>query len=221
MTADAVFSFTDFVNQTQPTVGMRVQVCDPTTPPTECSGQSDVTNDAGVVRLTIPGSAAGAAPTGYLFMTGRQLELEPVLFYWGFPTTQPSWWLYFYSFTTTEVAGIASASGVTVMPSRAIVAVEANDCWGTYIGAPDVKFSIDPPGDSQTKLVYQVGQNFSLTADRTDPIGNAFFVNVPVPDGGTVQVTATPISIEKPSAVVKAFVQPGTITAILASPTPD
>jgi hypothetical protein len=218
--ADAGFSFTDFVNQQQPTAGMLVQVCDPTAPPAQCSGQSGTTNDAGVVWLTISGSAGGAAPTGYLRMTGSQLE--PVLFYWGFPTTEPSWQLFFYSFTTDDVAGLASGSGVTVDMNRAIVAVEANDCWGTYIGAPNVTFSIDPPGDSKTKLLYQVGQNFSLTANRTDPIGNAFFVNVPVgPDGGTVLVTAQPLSIETPSAVVKAYVQPGTITAILASPTPN
>jgi len=222
VSADASFSFTDFVNQKQPTAGMRVQVCNPATPPTQCSGQWGTTDDAGVVSLTIPASAGGAAPTGYLHMTGQQLGLEPVLFYWGFPSTEPSWHLFFYSFTTDDVAGLASGSGVMVNPKRAIVALEANDCWGTYIGAPDVQFKIDPPGDSETELLYQVGQNFSLTADRTDPIGNAFFVNVPVgPDGGVVQVTATPVSIEKPSAVFPVFVQPGTITVYLASPTPN
>lgn len=119
--ASATFSFRDYVTE-QPTAGMLVQVCNFL----GCPGPSGATDDAGVVALTISGMVSGTTPTGYLSMTGDALGLEPMLFYWGFPTSEPAWQLGFFSITKTELAtigkGLSDGFGITLDPTRAIVA---------------------------------------------------------------------------------------------------
>jgi hypothetical protein len=58
----------------------------------------------------------------------------------------------------------------------------------------------------------------SQMTTTTDYTGAMACVNVPT---GSIQLTATPIALEKPSSTVTAYVRAGAVTRVLLYPTPN
>ncbi len=168
-----------------PIPGVRVQPCLPldTTCATPVS-EAGVTNDAGLVTLSVP-----SGYDGYLLSLWD--ASFPTLVYISPPVFQSRTQLPVPLLSTTAMGVLTAAMGtvdgaaVTVDPARGQMGLGAYDC--AMAKAVGVSFSLSPAAPSSI-LVYLVGGLPSPTATSTDSDGFAAIVNVPP---GTFTVTAT------------------------------
>jgi hypothetical protein len=191
-----------------------VSACAPTS--SQCIAFSTATSAAdGGVTLTVAPSAQGPGANGYLSITGAAVTQE--LFYWGFPLSESSYTQTVGTLTQMVTAELPALLGEPVdLTTHAVLAVTSTDCGNTV--APGMQFKVTASGaDAGVDLpVHYFAQGMpSPTADRTDQQGIALVVNVPP---GTVQVTATPVALGRPSSVVSGFVVAGAVTLMALPP---
>jgi hypothetical protein len=144
---------------------------------------------------------------GYVQVTSP--EVNPFFTYWGFAITEPRYRFWIGAPTRAEVDGLLTAYKVSLNPSRGNLIASLLDCEG--LSAKNVVVTLEP-SDPDT----QVGYGLSPGATETDQDGWALFFNVPE---GTVNVTATPSGLGKPSSKKTVNVRVGWTTAIWLSPT--
>ena len=163
----------------------------------------------------IGGSGNATGPTGYLQLLGPS-PYYPYYYYWGYPLSQPQVYGAGGQFTTTYVEGLLQMVGVTQQPSLGILVVSVFDCQGQY--APGVVVTLDAMDAGAIHSC--TGENLSSAqmSTTTDNTGSIFCVNVPT---GSIQLTATPIALGKPSSTVTAYVLGSAVTRVLLYPTPN
>jgi hypothetical protein len=173
-----------------------------------------VTNTSGEVSLqfqnvtAVGGQANGWGLIGYLKVAAP--SITPYYYYWGYPLSESTVFSYGLLTTASELQGILAALNVMQDPARGIVSVATYDChWASAAGV-EVTLS---SADALTRGFSTAG----AAATTTDQSGLIIFTNVPT---GALQVTATPPGLGKASSSVSATVRRGTITQVLAWPTP-
>jgi hypothetical protein len=184
------------------------------------------TDDAGTVSLAVPQivSAADVGLMGCVEVTSPDASTVPYFGYWGYPFSQavvnpalgpgsPAANLAAQSaqvFTPAEFAGATQYIGVTQLSGRGSIGAAVFDCLGNPAGGVQVAIDSHDP----LITVYSASDD----AGTTTAAGLAFFYNVPP---GTVQVTATPVSLGRgPSSVETVIVAADTTTAVGMFPTP-
>jgi hypothetical protein len=175
-----------------------VSVCD--TSDVDCStpARSGATGPTGEVSLAfanINSLNRNLGFTGYLKFSSQQYL--PGQLFWGFPLSEPDFFLYGTSVTPASFQAIIAAENVSLDPSRSALNVVVFDCLGSQ--APDVTVNVSS-ADGETI----VNTANLVRSNTTDSTGTLLWSNVPT---GPVTVTATPMAIGRPSSIVNANVQ--------------
>jgi hypothetical protein len=172
-----------------------------------------MTDPSGVVTLpfqNVPavGGQMSLGLLGYLKVTGP--SFVPLYRYWGIPLSGSDLFNYGSVFTPSELQGLFAAVNVTLDPSRGVVSVVAKD--RQFAPAAGVQVTLST-ADALTRGFSRTG----AAGTTTDQTGVITFANVPT---GIVQMTAMPAGLDKASSSVSATVRAGTLTLVIANPTP-
>ena len=139
-------------------------------------------------------------------------------------TTVPYLW-YFYApivtdgtyplqvFATSEFAALLGAVGATNDPLRGQLAVQVTDCTNTP--AANVELTTSTADDASTPFAIQGALPFAEAVPVTDVSGLAGVFNLPAQ---TTLVTATPISLGRPSGKHTLLIRAGSLTTIRLQP---
>jgi len=139
--------------------------------------------------------------------------ITPSFYYWGFPLSQAAMYSYSEVSTPGELQTDWATLNVAPNPNRGTVAVAVYDCApvdGANVAGVQVTLST---ADRTTQSFTTMG----AATNVTDSAGILIFTNVPT---GVFQVTATPLTLGKPSSQVTANVWAGDFTTVLAWVTP-
>jgi hypothetical protein len=151
----------------------------------------------------------GLGLTGYLKITAP--TIIPYYYYWGFPLSASEFYSRADVTTPSELQGILTALNVTQDTARGIVTVVTYDCQMNAASRVEVTLST---ADALTRAFSPTTGAATTTTDQSGLIA---FTNVLA---GTVQITATPTALGTASSRVGAIVRAGSMTTVLAVPTP-
>jgi len=172
-----------------------------------------VTNDAGIVTLSVPSGYNGFLLSLWDASLPAQVYIDPPVF--RSATFEPPEMI-----TRSEVSTLAGllgstldGSAVTLNPDQGILFLSVYDC-GLNL-APGVVFSMSPAGTSAV-FAYSSGGLYSTHATMSDTNGGAVVGNVPV---GTVTITATIAATHRVIGAITAFSVAGTIGSLNFQPT--
>ncbi len=203
----------DIVQQTPiPYVTMRL--CAETTPDCAIPLETEQGDSLGFATFTpkIFGGAGNTGPTGFLDIQA-DCVLYPELFYWSFPLTQDKFQTYASGASPDEITELANSSKVTLNLSEGHVLVQTFDCRNSYASNVTITVS-DLAADS--KVIYFSQGQPDLTRSVSDSTGSAGVFNVPV---GSHTLTVAYNGVNEIEHVTF-YVRAGTLTYVLASPTP-
>jgi hypothetical protein len=131
------------------------------------------------------------------------------------PVSQQNFRIPVIAFSQSEIELIAASVGVTLTAGLGTVFVDSVDC---RLGlAPDVAFSIDPPGQSQLFYTNAIDVLSTDGGTAANSNGFAFIFNVPV--GPTITLTATPLALGHPSSSIPFFVRADGMAYLYVIPT--
>ncbi len=171
------------------------------------------TNAAGDALLMVPNATnnAGASLLGVNgFLQITSASTVPDYYYWGFPLSAPDLFLYGEVITPDELQEQWNVVKFTPDPSRGTVSVAVYDC--AFIGAAGVQVTLST-ADGETRSFDTTGEERTTTGAN----GILTFGNVPA---GALQIIATPTALKTPSSKIDATVRVGTVTQVIAFPTP-
>jgi hypothetical protein len=172
-----------------------------------------VTSDAqGFVRAPVTPTVLeglGADTFAQLTLTGYL----PSLYFLGYPVTGP------VAPIGEPLVEIIPSGSLTpdVDPSLGIVQIGVYDCVG--VAAAGVTFSISSMGPKTAPFYWEDTSTMSKTLTATTNAGAVLgggFINVP--PGNDVTVTATPVTLNKPSAQAHVIVRAGALTDVFLFP---
>ncbi len=178
---------------------------------------TQTTDSNGTAILTVPvnGGASNRGPVGY-FDLQNDAGFFPEIYSWSFPLSEPAMTFNIGTATYGEIellaASLLSSGGIDSTRGHAVLL--ALDCRSD--SAADVQFNVDL-ADSNTSIFYSGSTGISKTADRTSTAGYALAFNIPP---GDATLTATPVGLGVPSSRVNFIVRAGTVTFVVAPPTP-
>jgi hypothetical protein len=202
-------SLADLISRVGIGAGVTVKLCNFGDP--DClspiNGQVEKTDATGSVTLLSVADVdfqGDLGLNGYLDVSATDLTLPPVvpsLVYWGFPLVEKQ------AVITTPVpimspndnVIIYAVAGVTQDPARGTVGIAVVDCLG--IQGRGVSLEATGSGvDAATQIRYLQDDSMTLSPNGpTQSTGSALLLNV-LP--GTVTITATPISLGRPSSTI-------------------
>jgi hypothetical protein len=213
------------INQSPVPAGVMVAVCNPAD--FDCAtpiGEAQLTASDGTVTVPVRGDTGlngqDLGLNGYLDISSDQVppEVVPSLVYWGFPLVDKQAILTapIVVPSPVDLAAIYAVANVAIDAQRGTLGVVALDCPG--IQAIGVTFAATGV-DEETQLRYVIDRSTLAPGGPTTSTGSAIFLNVPP---GDVTVTATPVSLGRPSSTIKVHVRAGAYTgaAMLPSPSP-
>jgi hypothetical protein len=209
--------------------GLNVSYCSGDDPTCSAPLAGPVTTDAkGLVSLDVPigPSIQGQVTSDYVEATSSSSSSEPIvpeLGFVGFPFSEPS----YESVNLASRPAICTAPALVVTPDAlasiyttfleapqrpktGTIAAIVGDCLAAY--AAGVKVVTNIPAEAGSSTVYFLGKGM------TGAGGFVLILNVPP---GTVEVTAIPVSLDKPSGVQSVVVRDGWVTAMALLPTPS
>jgi hypothetical protein len=198
----------------QPVSGAEVSICgffDPNCNSPYAGAQTDGSGNASLPLQV------GLGPDAYAQINSP--TIVPTLYWWGYQASEPRASLahpWVLTFTPAELQAIVASSGEPSWDSSSLgwVAAQVLDCSGG--AASGVSVTIDVKGPTEVPY-YLVNQAPSFTATQTSTNGEWGMSNVPP---GIVNLTATPIGMDKPSSQGHVLVRPGTISVLFMYPTP-
>jgi hypothetical protein len=211
------FSLYNVVMPQLPLPGVTAKLCE--VQDTSCShpGTTALSDSLGNVTLTVPDGGVGNFYVGYIDLSGG--GIAPELFFWSFPISQNVAQLgSILTATPDQITAVASSvyDGGWDAAASGVVTVVGLDCY--LLGGAGLTFSIMPPAVPPTAFYVGVnGDNFQPGLTETTSAGIGAFVNVPP---GPVVVTA---SLPPPMGAIgqfTAFVRPGTVSLVVALPSP-
>jgi hypothetical protein len=224
--------------ESAPIVGAEVSVC-PECPCGENSGITPLrqgpTLDGGAFTLTFPNTTVdqgGFGLNGCVQITAA--NYLPAFAYWSSPLCEAKDSIDFsldrqtYELgltTTTEWQALLQALQIPQEdPNLGFITAHVLDCLGAPASGMQLALSTNVDAGSSGAAVvvpyFRVAgssEGASTMAKETDATGEGGFFNVPP---GPVELTAAPAGGGRPTSIVQATVQAGTITEVLMPPTP-
>jgi hypothetical protein len=178
---------------------------------------SGTTDGTGNLVLPVPASMVGTELAADSYVQVTSGSTVPLFFFWGYPITQPRVAIGASGqtvFVETAAEARNSAQGIVLDPTRGTLLFVVSDC--ACVPATGVDVAIDRM-DSAVRRFY--GTNYDFAATQTGAGGSSFggFFDVPA---GTVNVTATPVSLGKVASRYTVFVEAGAVTQVMMYPTP-
>jgi hypothetical protein len=209
----------------QPVADAGVTFCrfsDPMCNPPVATAQSD---PSGLVVLNVPAQHVLSALQPDSFAQITSPTTATGLYFMGYPVTEPvaplgAGNLFLLALPPNADAGNNPFAPYPVDPMRGELGFGVFDC-NNNPSVPGVQVAIDPidPSDTLVHEYYlQETSALSFTATATSAgLSAGGFINVPP---GIVNLTATPLGLNKPSSRARVLVRAGTFTQAFLFPTP-
>jgi hypothetical protein len=206
-----------FAAASTPVQDADVKICGATDPNCQAAPIPEATSDTnGFVAVDVPPTTS---PLGWLtadtFAQINAAGYVPQLVFLGYPVSEPLANIAeptVYLLTPDYLQASGSSWDMT---NYGEISFEVLDCNG--VQASGVQVAIDVDG-GQMQEFYFVGYTPSIAATATDSAGlGGGFINVPA---GNHTLTATPLTLGKPSSHADVIVRKGTLTQAFLFPTP-